>query len=345
MKKEEALALLEKEDILTLGLAADACRRQRFPDNTVTFIVDRNINYTNICTSECRFCAFFRRPGHPEGYVLTHEEVLEKVGETVAAGGTQILMQGGLHPDLPFSWYLDLVRAIKARYNIVIHSFSPTEILYFSRQSGFSIPEVLRQLREAGLDSLPGGGAEILVDEIRQRVSPKKISSSEWLDVMRQAQLLGFGTTATMVIGMGESRAQRLEHLEKIKRLQEETGGFRAFILWTYQPGNNELGGEKISSWEYLRTLAVARLYLDNIHTVQGSWVTQGKEIGQLTLAFGANDLGSVMLEENVVKAAGTSHAMNVEAMVRLIRQAGRRPAQRNTVYEIIKRFDNEVEA
>ena len=345
MKKEEALALLEKEDILTLGLAADACRRQRFPDNTVTFIVDRNINYTNICTSECRFCAFFRRPGHPEGYVLTHEEVLEKVGETVAAGGTQILMQGGLHPDLPFSWYLDLVRAIKARYNIVIHSFSPTEILYFSRQSGFSIPEVLRQLREAGLDSLPGGGAEILVDEIRQRVSPKKISSSEWLDVMRQAQLLGFGTTATMVIGMGESRAQRLEHLEKIKRLQEETGGFRAFILWTYQPGNNELGGEKISSWEYLRTLAVARLYLDNIHTVQGSWVTQGKEIGQLTLAFGANDLGSVMLEENVVKAAGTSHAMNVESMVRLIRQAGRRPAQRNTVYEIIKRFDNEVEA
>ncbi len=345
MKKEEALALLEKEDILTLGLAADACRRQRFPDNTVTFIVDRNINYTNICTSECRFCAFFRRPGHPEGYVLTHEEVLEKVGETVAAGGTQILMQGGLHPDLPFSWYLDLVRAIKARYNIVIHSFSPTEILYFSRQSGFSIPEVLRQLREAGLDSLPGGGAEILVDEIRQRVSPKKISSSEWLDVMRQAQLLGFGTTATMVIGMGESRAQRLEHLDKIKRLQEETGGFRAFILWTYQPGNNELGGEKISSWEYLRTLAVARLYLDNIHTVQGSWVTQGKEIGQLTLAFGANDLGSVMLEENVVKAAGTSHAMNVESMVRLIRQAGRRPAQRNTVYEIIKRFDNEVEA
>ena len=345
MKKEEALALLEKEDILTLGLAADACLRQRFPDNTVTFIVDRNINYTNICTSECRFCAFFRRPGHPEGYVLTHEEVLEKVGETVAAGGTQILMQGGLHPDLPFSWYLDLVRAIKARYNIVIHSFSPTEILYFSRQSGFSIPEVLRQLREAGLDSLPGGGAEILVDEIRQRVSPKKISSSEWLDVMRQAQLLGFGTTATMVIGMGESRAQRLEHLDKIKRLQEETGGFRAFILWTYQPGNNELGGEKISSWEYLRTLAVARLYLDNIHTVQGSWVTQGKEIGQLTLAFGANDLGSVMLEENVVKAAGTSHAMNVESMVRLIRQAGRRPAQRNTVYEIIKRFDNEVEA
>ena len=345
MKKEEALALLEQEDILTLGFAADACRRQRFPDDTVTFIVDRNINYTNICTSECRFCAFFRRPGHPEGYVLTHEEVLEKVGETVAAGGTQILMQGGLHPDLPFSWYLDLVKAIKARYDIVIHSFSPTEIFYFSKQSGLSIPEVLRQLREAGLDSLPGGGAEILVDEIRQRVSPKKISSGEWLDVMRQAQLFGFGTTATMVIGMGESRAQRLEHLEKIKRLQEETGGFRAFILWTYQPGNNELGGEKISSWEYLRTLAVARLYLDNIHTVQGSWVTQGKEIGQLTLAFGANDLGSVMLEENVVKAAGTSHAMNVESMVRLIRQAGRRPAQRNTVYEIIKRFDDEVEA
>lgn len=187
MKKEEALALLEQEDILTLGLAADACRRQRFPDDTVTFIVDRNINYTNICTSECRFCAFFRRPGHPEGYVLTHEEVLEKVGETVAAGGTQILMQGGLHPDLPFSWYLDLVKAIKARYDIVIHSFSPTEIFYFSKQSGLSIPEVLRQLREAGLDSLPGGGAEILVDEIRQRVSPKKISSGEWLDVMRQA--------------------------------------------------------------------------------------------------------------------------------------------------------------
>lgn len=344
MRAREALQLLEQGDLLALGQQADACRRQRFPDNTVTFIIDRNINYTNICTSECRFCAFFRRPGHPEGYVLSHEEVLQKVGETVAAGGTQILMQGGLHPDLPFSWYLELVAAIKKRYDIVIHSFSPTEILYFSRQSGLAVPEVLRQLRAAGLDSLPGGGAEILVDEVRRRVSPKKISSDDWLEVMRQAQRLGFGTTATMVIGMGESRAQRVEHLEKLKRLQEETGGFRAFILWTYQPGNNDLGGEKISSWEYLRTLAVARLYLDNIHTVQGSWVTQGKEVGQLSLAFGANDLGSVMLEENVVKAAGTAHAMDAEAMVRLIRAAGRRPAQRSTVYEVIKRFDNEVE-
>jgi cyclic dehypoxanthinyl futalosine synthase len=339
LTQSEAIDLLEIGDILELGQAADAVRRTLHPENVVTFIVDRNINYTNICESECRFCAFYRKAGQTGAYVLSKAEILKKVEETTAAGGTQIMLQGGLNKELDLGYYTDLLRTIKQRFSITVHSFSPTEILFMAKQSGRSIAEVLSELKAAGLDSLPGGGAEILVDEVRRRVSPQKISADNWLAVMEKAHEIGLQTTATMVIGMGENYAQRTEHMEKVRALQDKTGGFRAFIMWSYQPGNTELGGQKVSSWEYLRTLAVARLYLDNFRHVQGSWVTQGKEIGQLTLAFGADDLGSVMLEENVVKAAGTSHHMTVDKMVGLIRSAGKIPAQRDTEYNIIKSF------
>lgn len=335
----EGLELLENGDILELGQAADAVRQKLHPGKFVTFIVDRNINYTNICESECRFCAFYRRAGQADAYLLPKKEILNKIKEAAAAGGTQIMLQGGLNKELGLDYYIDLLQTIKEQFSITIHSFSPTEVLYMAKQSGRSVPEVLRELKAAGLDSLPGGGAEILVDEVRRRVSPKKISAVDWLKVMEAAHQAGLETTATMVIGMGETRLQRIEHMEKVRALQAKTGGFRAFIMWSYQPGNTELGGEKISSWEYLRTLAVSRLYLDNFRHIQGSWVTQGKEIGQLTLAFGADDLGSVMLEENVVRAAGTSHHMTVDKMVGLIQSAGKIPKQRDTEYNIIKSF------
>lgn len=336
----QGLQLLDTADILELGSEAEAVRQKLHPGNIVTFVIDRNINYTNVCTSECRFCAFFRKEGHTDSYVLAKESIEEKLTETVAAGGTQVMLQGGLHPSLGLEYYLDLLRFIKSKFSITIHSFSPAEILHMSRQAGLSLEKVILQLKEAGLDSLPGGGAEILVDEVRQRVSPKKISAEDWLTVMRTAQQAGLKTTATMVIGMGETHAHRIEHMEKIRRLQEETGGFRAFIMWSYQPGNTQLGGEKTSSWDYLRTLALSRLYLQNIEHIQGSWVTQGQRIGQLTLAFGANDLGSIMLEENVVKAAGTAYEMSVGKMVETIRSAGKIPAQRDTAYRIIKQFE-----
>lgn len=340
MNADTARALLAEGDLLQLGRAADARRRQLHPAGMATFIIDRNINYTNICTSECRFCAFYRKPGVGEGYVLTTEQILAKVAETEAAGGTQVMLQGGLHPELGIAYYEQVFRAIRDRYpQIAVHSLSPAEILHIAEQECMPVSGVLQRLRAAGLSSLPGGGAEILVDEVRQQVSPKKIKAQDWLDIMETAQLLGVGTTATMVIGMGETIKQRVEHFDKIRQLQDRTGGFRAFILWTYQPGNTELGGEKTTAWEYLRTLAIARLYMDNIQHIQGSWVTQGQTIGQLTLAFGADDLGSIMLEENVVKAAGTAHRMDVQQMLALIRAAGRIPAQRNTQYEIIREF------
>ncbi|SDF69796.1 cyclic dehypoxanthinyl futalosine synthase [Sporolituus thermophilus] len=337
----EGLELLAHGDILALGRAADSVRRRLHPGNIVTFIIDRNINYTNVCQSECRFCAFYRRAGHPQAYLLDNEAILVKVRETLDAGGTQIMLQGGLHPELGIEYYTNLLTLIKKHYNITIHSFSPAEVLHMARQSGLPVADVLRRLKAAGLDSLPGGGAEILVDAVRRRVSPQKISANDWLMVMREAHRAGLATTATMVIGMGETYQQRIEHFDKVRRLQAETGGFRAFIMWSYQPGNTALGGEKTSAWDYLRTLAVARLYLDNFRHIQGSWVTQGQEIGQLTLAFGANDLGSIMLEENVVKAAGTSYEMSREKMIALIRAAGYRPAQRDTAYNILRVFDS----
>lgn len=339
----EGARLLREGDLLALGRAADEVRRRRF-GNTVTFLVDRNINYTNVCVNECRFCAFFRRQGAKDAYLLSTEEVLAKVRETVEAGGTQVMIQGGLYPDLGLSYYEDMLRAIKREFpQVVIHSFTATEIQHFARQAGLSVRETLLRLQAAGLDSLPGGGAEILVDRVRQRVSPKKIMTEDWLDLMRTAHEIGMESTATMVIGLGETLEERMEHMERIRALQDETGGFRAFIMWTFQPGHTELAAhgvaETVSSWDYMRTLAVARLFFDNVAHIQGSWVTQGERVGQLTLAFGADDAGSIMLEENVVRAAGTRYEMSTRKMVELIRGAGREPAQRDTEYRVLKRF------
>ena len=339
INERDGIELLKHGDAIELGRLADAKRRELFGD-TVTFIVDRNINYTNVCKNECKFCAFFRRKDHKDAYLLTYDEILAKVKETVAAGGTQVMIQGGLYPDLGLEYYEKMLRLIGDKFpSITIHSFTATEIQYFAQQAGISVLDTLKRLQEAGLASLPGGGAEILVDEVRKRVSPKKIMTDDWLKVMECAHSIGMESTATMVIGLGETMAQRIEHMEKIRQLQDKTGGFRAFITWTYQPGNTELGGKKTSGWDYMKTLALSRLYMDNIKHIQGSWVTQGERIGQLTLGFGGDDLGSIMLEENVVRAAGTSYDMSINKMVNMIRGAGRKPAQRNTKYEIIKRF------
>lgn len=336
---KQGVAMLEAGDPVELGLQADQVRRQRF-DDTVTFIVDRNINYTNVCKNECRFCAFFRPKDHPDAYLLTNDEILAKVRETAEAGGTQVMIQGGLYPDLGLEYYETMLRSIKAEFpQITIHSFTATEIQYFAQQAGLSIVDTLKRLQEAGLSSLPGGGAEILVDEVRQKVSPKKIMTEDWLHVMECAHSIGMKSTATMVIGFGETMAQRIQHMEKIRRLQDKTNGFRAFITWTFQPGNTQLGGEKTTGWDYMKTLALTRLYMDNISHIQGSWVTQGERIGQLTLAFGADDLGSIMLEENVVRAAGTQYEMSINKMTDLIRGAGKEPAQRDTEYNVIRRF------
>lgn len=339
INKNDAVNFLAQGDLLELGKTADKIRQEKF-GNVATFIIDRNINYTNICRNECKFCAFFRKKNHKDAYLLTYEEILEKVRETVEAGGTQVMIQGGLHPDLPLSYYEKMLQLIKKNFDITIHSFTATEIQHFARLEGISILETLKRLQAAGLDSLPGGGAEILVDEVRKKISPKKIMSADWLEVMKLAHSIGMKSTATMVIGFGETFEQRVEHMEKIRNLQDETGGFRAFITWTYQPKNTALGGKKINSWDYMKTLSVTRIFLDNINHIQGSWVTQGERIGQLTLGFGADDLGSIMLEENVVKAAGTSFEMSVQKMVNLIRDTGKIPAQRNTKYEILKTYE-----
>ena len=339
LSEREGVELLTHGDPIELGRQADAARRELF-DDTVTFIVDRNINYTNVCKNECRFCAFFRRQGHKDAYLLTYDEILEKVRETVEAGGTQVMIQGGLYPDLGLGYYEKMLRLIKTNFpSITIHSFTATEIQYFAQQEGISILDTLKRLQDAGLASLPGGGAEILVDEVRKRVSPKKIMTDDWLHVMECAHSIGMESTATMVIGFGETMAQRIEHMEKVRRLQDKTGGFRAFITWTFQPGNTELGGERTSGWDYMKTLAMTRLYMDNVKHIQGSWVTQGERIGQLTLGFGADDLGSIMLEENVVRAAGTSYEMSINKMADVIRGAGKKPAQRDTEYRVIKRY------
>lgn len=337
--EKQGIEMLTSGDPIALGREANAIREKLF-GNTVTFIVDRNINYTNVCKNECKFCAFFRRKESKDAYLLTSEEILQKVQETVDAGGTQVMIQGGLYPDLGLEYYENMLRSIREKFpSIVIHSFTATEIQYFAQQAGISIEDCLKRLQYAGLSSLPGGGAEILVDEVRKRVSPKKIMTEDWLHVMETAHKIGMESTATMVIGFGETMAQRIEHMEKIRQLQDKTGGFRAFISWTFQPGNTELGGEKTSGWDYMRNLAVSRLYMDNIPHIQGSWVTQGERIGQLTLGFGGDDLGSIMLEENVVRAAGTAYEMSINKMVDMIKGAGREAAQRDTKYNIIRRF------
>ncbi len=334
--REEAVALFGAP-LAAVGAAADALCRRMHPENLRTFVIDRNINYSNICISGCRFCAFYRPPGHPEGYLLSREEILEKIAEAVGLGATQILMQGGLHPDLPLSWFEDTLRAIRERFPVAVHSLSAPEIVHLARASGLTIGDALARLQAAGLDSVPGGGAEILCDDVRRRISPRKCSVDEWFAVMREAHRLGMRATATMMFGHVESAADRVDHLLRVRDFQDETGIFTAFIPWSFQPTNTALGGEPAGPVDYLRTLAVSRLVLDNVPNLQASWVTQGAEVAQLSLFFGANDLGSTMIEENVVRAAGVTFRMSADDLAALIRGAGFTPARRDTYYEILE--------
>jgi cyclic dehypoxanthinyl futalosine synthase len=337
LTSSEGLALLKHADLLTLGELANNARKRLHPKRVVTFIVDRNINYTNICVNKCKFCAFYRNAGSPEAYLLSNEEIFRKIEETLAQGGTQILMQGGVHPDLGIEYFEDLFSSIKSRYTIHIHSLSPAEVSFIAQHAKISIKETLTRLRAAGLDSIPGGGAEILVDRVRKKVSPNKIRWRQWADVMRTAHGLGMLTTATMMFGSLETKKEIVEHLVRLREIQDETRGFSAFIPWTYQPGNTELGGKSATAVEYLKTLALSRIMLDNFDNVQASWVTQGAKIAQVALEFGANDFGSTMIEENVVAAAGITFRMTRQEIVDLIKDAGYIPAQRDTGYQILK--------
>ncbi len=322
-----------------------AKKRELHPKKITTFIVDRNINYTNICWVDCDFCAFYRKPKDEDAYLLSYDEIDQKIEELLEIGGTQILFQGGVHPKLGIDYYEDLVEHIHKKYpQITIHGFSAVEIAYIAKVSKLGFKEVLRRLQAKGLGSIPGAGAEILSDRVREIISPKKLTSQEWLDIHRSAHEIGMKTTATMMYGTVESDEEIVEHWRKIRELQDETGGFRAFIMWSFQPYNTKLQRDgivthKTSSNRYLRLLAVSRLYLDNFKNIQSSWVTQGSYIGQLALLFGANDLGSTMMEENVVKAAGAQNRMNQEEMIRLIKDVGEIPAKRNTAYEILETF------
>jgi len=336
---EHARALFHAP-LAALGAAADAICRRLHPEPLRTFVIDRNINYSNVCVSGCRFCAFFRPPGHPEGYLLSHEEIIEKVAEAVALGATQILMQGGLHPDLPLSWFEELFGKIKARFPVHLHSLSAPEIVHLARLSGLTIGETLARLRQAGLDSLPGGGAEILCDRVRSRLSPRKCTVEEWFAVMREAHALRMRATATMMFGHLETAADRAAHLLRVREFQDDTGLFTAFIPWTFQPANTALGGEAVGPHEYLRTLAISRLVLDNVSHLQASWVTQGADIAQVSLAFGADDLGSTMIEENVVRAAGVTFRMSAAELADLIRRAGFTPARRDTYYHLLETLE-----
>jgi len=335
---DDALQLYRRAPTALLGRLADIVRARKHPDNVVTYIIDRNVNYTNVCVAKCNFCAFYRPVGSPEGYVLGFDELFRKIDETIAVGGVQLLLQGGHNPDLPLSWYEDLFRAVKTRYpSFKLHALSPPEVIHLSRLSQLPVSDVIGRLIDAGLDSIPGGGAEILVDRVRRLLHCYgKATSDEWLDVMRHAHHAGLRTTATMMYGTVERDEERLEHLLRLRALQDETRGFTAFITWSYQPSNTELGGVEATGIDYLRTLAIARLVLDNFDNLQASWVTQGGKVGQLSLAFGANDMGSVMIEENVVRAAGAAYCMDEVEIVRNIEDAGFTPKRRNMHYEIL---------
>jgi len=334
----EALELYRDAPTLLLGRLADAIRRRKHPGNVVTYIIDRNVNYTNVCVARCNFCAFYRPVGHAEGYVLGFEEIFAKIDETIALGGNQLLLQGGHNPDLPIQWYEDLFRAVKAKYpDFKLHALSPPEVLHIARIGGIPVPEVVQRLVTAGLDSIPGGGAEILVDRVRRLLNCySKASSDEWLDVMREAHRAGLRTTATMMYGTVETDEERIEHMLRLRALQDETGGFTAFITWSYQPEHTEHGGFEETGVDYLRTLALSRIVLDNFDNVQASWVTQGGKVGQLSLAYGANDMGSVMIEENVVRAAGAAYCMDELEIVVNVENAGFTPKRRNMHYEIL---------
>jgi cyclic dehypoxanthinyl futalosine synthase len=333
-----AVQLLASHDLASIGRAADAVTRRLHPETYRTYNIDRNINYTNVCTAVCDFCAFYRPPKHAEGYVLDRDVLLAKIEETVALGGDQILMQGGLHPTLPLEWYEDLLRDIKSHFpEVNIHGFSPPEIHHFTKVSRRPLREVLERLARAGLGSLPGGGGEILVDRVRGAMTRGKVMTDDWLEVHRQWHLLGGRSTATMMFGHIETLAERVEHLERVRQLQDETGGFTAFICWTFQPEHTEMADvTPAGPFAYLKTQAVTRLYLDNVPNIQSSWVTQGRDIGQLALLFGANDMGSLMIEENVVSAAGTVHHLTLDQMTSAIAELGFVPRRRNVFYELL---------
>jgi cyclic dehypoxanthinyl futalosine synthase len=332
---EEALLLYTDAPLHGLGQAADRVRRRRFPDHIATYIIDRNINYTNVCVTACKFCAFYRAPNHPGGWTHDVEEILRRCGEAVELGATQIMLQGGHSPELGIEWYERTFAAIKSAYpQLTLHSLGASEVVHITRTSDLDFATVISRLKSAGLDSFAGAGAEILVARPRTAIAPLKESGETWLEVMETAHRLGVESTATFMMGTGETNAERIEHLRMVRDVQDRTGGFRSFIPWTYQPENNHLKGRtQATSLEYLRMIAVARLFFDNILHLQGSWLTTGKDVGQLTLHFGADDLGSVMLEENVVSSAGARHRSNRTELIGLIRGAGRIPAQRDTLY------------
>ena len=338
LERADAIQLLESDSLASIGKAANAVTTKLHPEQYRTYNIDRNINYTNICSAVCDFCAFYRGPKDPEGYVLDRNILLKKIEETVAIGGDQILLQGGMHPTLPLEWYEELLRDIKLQYpEVNVHGFSPPEIFHLTKVTKLPLLEILERLAAAGLGSLPGGGGEILVDRVRAAMTRGKVMTDDWLDVHRKWHSLGGRSTATMMFGHIESLAERIEHLERLRELQDETGGFTAFICWSFQPDNTEMSHIPPSgAFEYLKTQAVARLYLDNIPNIQSSWVTQGRDIGQLALLFGANDMGSLMLEENVVSAAGTVHHLTLEQMRSAISELGWEPRRRNVFYELV---------
>ena len=338
LTRDEAIALYRRASTHRLGRLADAVRARKHPRGVVTYIVDRNVNYTNVCVARCNFCAFYRSVGAPDGYVLGFDEIFAKIDETIALGGVQLLLQGGHNPDLPLEWFEDLFRAVKRRYpDFKLHALSPPEIVHLSRLSQLPVRTVVDRLVAAGLDSVPGGGAEILVDRVRRLLNcHSKATSAEWLEVMRIAHRRGLRTTATMMYGTVERPEERIDHLLRLRELQDETGGFTAFVTWSHQPPNTEIGGVEATGIDYLRTLALARLVLDNFDNLQASWVTQGGKVGQLSLLFGANDMGSVMIEENVVRAAGAAYCMDEAEIVRNVEDAGFVAKRRNMQYEIL---------
>jgi cyclic dehypoxanthinyl futalosine synthase len=334
LDRDEARQLWDL-DLLTLGAAADQSRRRLNPGNRVTFVIDRNINYTNICISGCRFCAFYRPPGADDGYVLDWEALAAKLTELKDHGGSGVLLQGGLNPALPLAYYLDLVNFIRG-FGLSVHGFSPPEIFFLAMNNDLSLTDLIRRLMDAGLSSIPGGGAEILVDRVRQQISPQKCSSDQWLAVMAAAHRLGLSTSATMMFGHLETRGERIEHLFRIRELQDATRGFTAFIPWTYQPGGTHLAGETLGAVEYLKMLAISRLVLDNVPHLQVSWVTQGPKVAQVALKFGADDFGSTMLEENVVAATGVGFRLTRPEIDTLIRQCGYEPCVRDHRYNLL---------
>ena len=342
IERKVALEWLLNKDLLAIGKQADAIRCEVHPESRVTFVVDRNVNYTNICESRCYFCAFYRDSSATDAYTLSYEQIYEKIAELSNQGGTQLLMQGGLNPDLKIDFFETLFKEIKTRFpSVQNHSLSPAEVVCIATNSGLSLDETLLRLKSAGLDSIPGGGAEILVDEVRSSISPKKIGWQEWCEVMQKAAALGMPTTATMMFGSLEKPEDVVEHLFRVRELQDNGGSFTAFIPWTYQPGNTALGGTSATGVDYLKVLALSRIVLDNVPNIQASWVTQGAKMAQVALFFGANDLGGTMLEENVVAAAGCSFRMSQDEMIKLIQGAGFKAAQRSTVYNILREFNS----